>query len=149
MKHAFLRVGTVNKLSLISERATEIWINKQPYMGINLINTTYVCPWIGHIWQPFTMTSYGRSGSNLSLVHVFHAIPHTGLFVGDPYTIPMNISRGMVRYRLTATIHLRRKNWTRENLNSNSNIPKTKLTNYISDSRFQNLDAFQVFLGNN
>jgi hypothetical protein len=37
-------------------------------------------------------------------VHVFYTIPHTGLSVGDPYTIPVYISRGMVRYRLSTTI---------------------------------------------
>jgi hypothetical protein len=41
---------------------------------------------------------------HLSLVHVFHAILHTGLSVGDTYTIPLNISRGMVGYRPTTTI---------------------------------------------
>jgi hypothetical protein len=50
MKHAFLRVGVVNKLSLISESVAEIRINnQQPYMGINLTNTTYAHPRTGHI----------------------------------------------------------------------------------------------------
>jgi hypothetical protein len=97
--------GTVNKLSLIiSESVTEIRINKQPCGGINLTNMTYTRPRICHVWQPFTMTSYGRSRSHLSLVHVFHVIPHTGLSVGGPYTIPLNISRAMVGYRSTTTI---------------------------------------------
>jgi hypothetical protein len=42
--------------------------------------------------------------SHLSLVHVFYAIPHTRLSMGGLYTIPMNISRGMVEYRQTTTI---------------------------------------------
>jgi hypothetical protein len=37
-------------------------------------------------------------------VNVFHAIPHTGLSVGGPYTIPVYIYRGMVEYRPTTTI---------------------------------------------
>jgi hypothetical protein len=57
-----------------------------------------------HIWQPFATISYGRSGSHLSLVHVFHMISHTGLSVGGPYSIPVNISRGKVGYRPTTTI---------------------------------------------
>jgi hypothetical protein len=31
-------------------------------------------------------------------------IPHIGLSVGNPYTIPVNISRGMVGYHPTTTI---------------------------------------------
>jgi hypothetical protein len=42
-------------------------------------------------------------------VHVFHAIPHVGLSVSDPYTILMLISRGMMGYHLiTIIIKLRR-----------------------------------------
>jgi hypothetical protein len=37
-------------------------------------------------------------------VHVFDAIPHTGLSVGGPHIIPLNISRGMVGYHPTTTI---------------------------------------------
>jgi hypothetical protein len=37
-------------------------------------------------------------------VHIFHVIPHAGLSVGGPYTIPMLISKGMVGYRPTTTI---------------------------------------------
>jgi hypothetical protein len=37
-------------------------------------------------------------------MHVFYAIPHVGLSVDGPYTIPMLISRGMVGYRPTTTI---------------------------------------------
>ena len=33
--------------------------------------------------------SKSRSRSHLSLVHVFHAIPHSGLSVGGPCTIPV------------------------------------------------------------
>jgi hypothetical protein len=94
----------VNKLSFISESVTEIQINNQPYRGINLTNRTYVCPWIGHVWQHFAMISYGRSGSHLSLVHIFHAITYFGLSVGGPYTISVLISKGMVGYRPTTTI---------------------------------------------
>jgi hypothetical protein len=99
----------VNKLSLISESVVKIQINNQPCRGINLTNTTYAHPRTGNVWQPFTMIPYGRSGSHLSLVHDFHMIPHAGLSVGSPYTIPMLISRGMVGYRpTTTTIELRR-----------------------------------------
>jgi hypothetical protein len=31
-------------------------------------------------------------------VHVFHMIPHTGLSVDSPYTIPVNISRGNMSF---------------------------------------------------
>jgi hypothetical protein len=82
----------------------EIRINNQSYKGINLTNTTYACLWTGHIWQSYATISWGRSGSHLSLVHVFHTIPHTGLSVGGLYTIPVLISRGMVGYRPTTTI---------------------------------------------
>jgi hypothetical protein len=94
----------VNKLSLISESVVEIRINNQPCRGINLTNTTYVCPWIGHVWQPFAMTTKGQSGSHLSLVHIFHVRPYAGLSVGGPYTIPMLTSGGMVGYCPTTTI---------------------------------------------
>jgi hypothetical protein len=70
-------------------------------MGINLTNTTYVHLRTCHVWQPFTRISYGRLGFHLSLVHVFHAIPHAGLSVGDPYTILVLISRGMMGYHPT------------------------------------------------
>jgi hypothetical protein len=94
----------MNKLSLISGSVTEIQINNQPCRGINLTNTTYARLWIGHVWQLFTTISSGRSGSHLSLLHVFHVIPHTELSMGGPYTILMLISRGMVGYCLTTTI---------------------------------------------
>jgi hypothetical protein len=94
----------VNKLSLISKSVAEIQINNQPCRGINLTNTTYTRPRIGHVWQPFTTILYGRFGSHLYLVHVFHVIPHYRLSVGGSYTIPLNISRGMVEYRLTVII---------------------------------------------
>jgi hypothetical protein len=41
---ALLRVGVVNKLSLISESVAEIQINIQPCRGENLTNTTYARP---------------------------------------------------------------------------------------------------------
>jgi hypothetical protein len=94
----------VNKLSLKSNSVVEIRINNQPYRSINLTNMTYACLRIGHVWQPFIMILYGRSGSHLSLVHIFHAIPHAGLSMGGPYTIPMLISRGMVGYHPITTI---------------------------------------------
>jgi hypothetical protein len=50
-------VETVNKLLLISESIVEIQINNQPYMGINLTNTTYARLQTSHIWQPFTTIS--------------------------------------------------------------------------------------------
>jgi hypothetical protein len=64
----------------------------------------HTCSRTGHIWQPFKKTSQGRSRSHLSLVHIFHTIPHIGLFVGGLYTIPVNISKGMVGYRPTTKI---------------------------------------------
>jgi hypothetical protein len=97
-------VGAVNKLSLISKSVMEIWINNQPCRGINLTNMTYMCVWTCHIWQHFATTSYGWFESHLSLVHVFHTIPHTGLSEGGPYTILMLISRGMVGHHPTTTI---------------------------------------------
>jgi hypothetical protein len=51
--HAFLRVGVVNKLSLIFESITEIRINNKPCRGINLTNTIYARLRTGHVWQPF------------------------------------------------------------------------------------------------
>jgi hypothetical protein len=42
-------------------------------------------------------------------VHVFHTVPHDGLSVCGPYTIPVNISTGMVGYHpTTIMIELRR-----------------------------------------
>jgi hypothetical protein len=82
----------------------EIWINKQPCKGVNLTNMTYVHPRTCHVWQSFATTSQGRSRSHLSLVQVFHAIPHTALSVGGPYTVLLNISSGMVGYCPTTTI---------------------------------------------
>jgi hypothetical protein len=96
-------VGAVDKLSLISESVVEIRINNHPCRGINLTNMTYVLPSTGHIWQHFTTIPLGQFGCHLSLVHVFHAIPHVGLFVGGPYTIPMKISKWMVGYHPTTT----------------------------------------------
>jgi hypothetical protein len=64
----------------------------------------YTCLWTGHIWQSFTMTSHIWFESRTSLVHVFHTIPHTGLSLGSPYTIPVNISIGTVGYCTTTTI---------------------------------------------
>jgi hypothetical protein len=37
-------------------------------------------------------------------VHIFHTIPHSRLSMGDPYTIPMLISREIVGYRPTTII---------------------------------------------
>jgi hypothetical protein len=79
-------------------------MNKQHYTGINLTNMRYAHPWTEHVWQPFATISYDQFGSHFSLVHIFHVIPHAGLFVGGPYTIPMLISRGMVAYHLTTII---------------------------------------------
>jgi hypothetical protein len=44
-----------------------------------------------------------RSVPPLPSAH-FHVIPHAGLSLGGPYTIPMLISRGMVGYCPTTTI---------------------------------------------
>jgi hypothetical protein len=104
MKHAFLRVGTVNKLSLISKTIAEIRIKNQLCKGIYLTNMIYACPRTYHVWQPFAIISQDQSGSHLSLVHVFHMIPYTGLSMASLYTIPLNISSGMVGYRPTTTI---------------------------------------------
>jgi hypothetical protein len=54
-KYAFLLVGAVNKLLLISESVTTIRINNQSCRGINLTNTTYVRSRTGHVWHPFAM----------------------------------------------------------------------------------------------
>jgi hypothetical protein len=96
----------MNKLSLISESVADIQIKNQP--GINQTNTTYTCPQTCHVWQPCAMILYGRSESHLSLVHVFHVIPHSGLSVGGSYTISVLISRGIVGYHpITTIIELR------------------------------------------
>jgi hypothetical protein len=50
------------------------------------------------------MISYGQFRSHLSLVHIFHVIPHIGLSMCGPYTIMVNISRGLVGYHPTTTI---------------------------------------------
>jgi hypothetical protein len=63
-----------------------------------------VCPRTSYVWQHFTMTPQGWSGSHISLVHIFHVISHTGLSVGGSYTTLVYISRGMVGYRPTTTI---------------------------------------------
>jgi hypothetical protein len=76
---------------------------------VSLTNMTYARLRTSHVWQPFATISYGRSGSHLSLMHVFHVIPHSGLSVGITYTIPILISRGMTRYHpTTIIIQLRR-----------------------------------------
>jgi hypothetical protein len=47
---------------------------------------------------------YARSRTGYVCQPFRNVIPHTRLSVGGPYTIPVNISRGMVGYRLTARI---------------------------------------------
>jgi hypothetical protein len=49
MKHAYPQVRTVNKLSFIFKSVTKIRINNKPCRGIDLTNTIYARPRIGHV----------------------------------------------------------------------------------------------------
>jgi hypothetical protein len=71
MKLIILRLGAVNKPSLISESVTEIRINSQPCKGINLTTRHTQAR-----WAPWVATIHDevkeRIRVHLTLVHVFH-----------------------------------------------------------------------------
>jgi hypothetical protein len=46
-----------------------------------------------HEWQQFMTTTKESSWAHLTQVHVFHVIPHPGLSVGGPCTIPYTPER--------------------------------------------------------
>jgi hypothetical protein len=88
------------QVSLMSEGFTDIQINLH-LARKKSDNTTHMSnegTMSGHSsWQ----RSKSWTGSHLSLVHVFHTIAHTGLSVGDLYTIPVYITAPEVRDRPT------------------------------------------------
>jgi hypothetical protein len=45
--------GSEQAITHIRECRRDLNQNK-PYRGINLTNMTYMRPWIGHVWQPFS-----------------------------------------------------------------------------------------------
>jgi hypothetical protein len=72
MKLIILLLNTANKTSPMSEGVVEIWINSQPYNGINLTTRhTHArrAPWVATIHDEAKETIR----AHLTLVHVFHA----------------------------------------------------------------------------
>jgi hypothetical protein len=59
------------------------------------------------------------------------------------------VQRPGIEMRVVPGIKTEPEDRTWENLNTNPNIPKTELPKYILDSKFQNLNTFQVSSGNN
>jgi hypothetical protein len=86
--HPYLRVS--RRLDTIYNIARE-----------KLDNTTHVSHEGTTSGHSSRQRSKSRAESHLSLVHIFHAIPHAGLSVGDAYTILIYITVGDVRDRPT------------------------------------------------
>jgi hypothetical protein len=79
------------QVSPISKGSTEIRIIYN-LVGEKPDNTTHVSHEGTTSGHSSRQRSKSQTGSHLSLVHVFHMIPHTGLSVGGPCTILVYIT---------------------------------------------------------